>query len=531
MAIGVTRSFDWYLDHLGEPSRWNERGVGKRDAHWPCPLGSGDDPGATSFHLTEKPDRVLLEDFAHSHTPSEVADALDGTRTPVVRKRRSRVARPAYDPTGRKVAIQVGDVWKPALRERGISPSDLHGGLATLADVPLDRLVILTEGHGPAIALNAAGIPAVGTVTGKAGTLSEVGAWSLYGRRADPLSGRRRRRAHGALRRGRGSGSGRSAEGTGLARRHARQRGRADFIARHGANAMRRASSTRRQRRGLRARQTTRTSSPSGRATSTSRPRARSSSASLTPTTTRSSSATGARARAYSRRGGSRRLTTSGWVVLLLDYEQNTMLEWAPRVARFGGERGRLRVVQAVGAIWDHADRVREEAKAIRRALPDASVYQVVDSIGYAIGDAKLEDSSSATKYKKALNAIGLPTLSLAHTTKANADPGTRSAVSIGRTTSATPSACRGRMRPRTPRALKNRKVNRRAPFETVEVDWSWVYGDIPDHLDLKPAGLHTSARIAEVLAPGPMPCVRSSPRSPSTGTGTRRARPRSRPP
>lgn len=96
---------------------------------------------------------------------------------------RRREPRPAYSPAGDLVARQDSGRWSPALRPRGISPSHLHGGLATLAGVPMDQPVVFAEGHGPAIALNAAGIPAVCSVTGKASAIDEVGASFLYGRR------------------------------------------------------------------------------------------------------------------------------------------------------------------------------------------------------------------------------------------------------------------------------------------------------------------------------------------------------------
>jgi hypothetical protein len=69
--------FDWYLAQLGEPSRWDTRDQGARDAFWPCPLGDGDNPTATSLHVSELPDGgVKVKDFAHDHKRSDIESAV-----------------------------------------------------------------------------------------------------------------------------------------------------------------------------------------------------------------------------------------------------------------------------------------------------------------------------------------------------------------------------------------------------------------------------------------------------------------------
>lgn len=200
-------------------------------------------------------------------------------------------------------------------------------------------------------------------------------------------------------------------------------------------------------------------------------------------------------------------LTNDGWIVVLLDYEQNTVMEWIPRVERFGGQLDRLRVLQFEGAIWDHADRVAADITASREARDGAPVYVVVDSIGYAVGDAKIESSDTAVKYKKALLRIarGHPVLSLAHTTKTDVDArypfGSKFWHNNVRHTIGV--YTRGDAED-APRVLRNRKVNRRSPFEAAEIDWSWVFGDPPARLVFRTAGKATASRVIAILTKGP---------------------------
>ena len=93
---------------------------------------------------------------------------------------------PCYSTAGDLAAFQVKTNdpsrkyrWSDRISERGVKPEHLHGGLAT---VPLDEVVAVVEGHGPAKALNDAGIPAVCTVTGKGPAGWDMtGAAFLYG--------------------------------------------------------------------------------------------------------------------------------------------------------------------------------------------------------------------------------------------------------------------------------------------------------------------------------------------------------------
>ena len=501
--------FDWFLARL-EVARWNSTTPGKRDIHASCPVHGGSD----SLHATEKDGKAMITCFACGAGYAKVVEALDAepATAPTVRRVRRAAPgatgtaappRPAYSPAGDFVSRQEGGRWDPPLVPSGIKPSHLHGGLANLAGVALDERIVLAEGHGPAIALNDAGIPAVCTVTGKAGALDNTGAAFLYGRRV-------------VLSPDKGADDHMERCGIAVSRVAAEVLvappwpdwmadgdDAAQFIEREGPDAMREHY----------ARATPWT--PAADADETFLAEWASEVELVAPeplllgflephdyTVLFGDGGTGKGVVAAQWVAD---LIGLGWVVLLLDYEQNTVMEWAPRVKRFGGDLGRLRVVQATGAIWDHADRVRDEALRASEAHGGAPVYAVVDSVGYAIGDAKLEDSATATKYKKALNGIGLPTLSLAHTSKQSADSArwpfgsifwhnnVRHTVSITR-----------KGGDEEPRVLANRKANRRGEFAPVEVDWSWVRGELPERLDFHEASAETRDRIMNVLLGGP---------------------------
>ncbi|MEP7082885.1 MAG: AAA family ATPase [Chloroflexota bacterium] len=166
-------------------------------------------------------------------------------------------------------------------------------------------------------------------------------------------------------------------------------------------------------------------------------------------------------------------------VVLVLDYERHARFEWRPRVEAFGGDMRRVLIAQPEEPIWDVVEDV--EAEATRQG----ATYLIVDSASYATGDAEIEKSTTATRYSRAVSAIGLPVLSLAHTTKQDADPkhpfgsvfwsnGARVTIGVARKAEA----------PDSPRVLKNKKTNQRAPFAPVEIDWSWALGDLPPRLN-----------------------------------------------
>jgi hypothetical protein len=174
------------------------------------------------------------------------------------------------------------------------------------------------------------------------------------------------------------------------------------------------------------------------------------------------------------------RLSRDGEIVLILDYEAHARYEWRPRVEAFGGDLDRVRILQPTEAIWDLADDVVEEVQRV-----DAS-WLFVDSVGYACMGQEVEKSATAIRYSVAIAQIQLPTLSLAHTTKADADPrhpfgsvfwsnGAR--VTIGMTGIGD-----------QPRILTNKKTNQRAHFAPVAIDWEWSEsGLLPQRLIERP--------------------------------------------
>jgi hypothetical protein len=173
------------------------------------------------------------------------------------------------------------------------------------------------------------------------------------------------------------------------------------------------------------------------------------------------------------------RLSRDGEIVLILDYEAHARYEWRPRVEAFGGDLDRVRILQPTEAIWDLTDAIVEEVDRV------GATWLFVDSVGYACMGLEVEKSATAIRYSAAIAKIQLPTLSLAHTTKADADPkhpfgsvfwsnGAR--VTIGMTGSGD-----------QPRILTNKKTNQRAPFAPVAIDWEWIESGLPHRLIERP--------------------------------------------
>jgi hypothetical protein len=118
-------------------------------------------------------------------------------------------------------------------------------------------------------------------------------------------------------------------------------------------------------------------------------------------------------------------------------------------------------------------------------------VYLVVDSATYACVGQEVEKSATATWYSRAIAAIGLPALTLAHVTKADASPqhpfgsvfwsnGARLTIGMSR-------ADDGQTR-----VLQARKVNARPAFPKATIDWSWsgdmAAGELPPTLEFSGA-------------------------------------------
>jgi hypothetical protein len=169
--------------------------------------------------------------------------------------------------------------------------------------------------------------------------------------------------------------------------------------------------------------------------------------------------------------------------VVILDYEAHARFEWRPRVRRFGGDLDRVIVAQPDRAIWGIVAQVRALADELRSIEGVGRVWLVVDSIGYACLGEEIEKSATATKYSKAIVEIGLPALSLAHTTKTDANP-QHPFGSVFWSNGARVTIAMSGYRDQ-PRRLENKKTNQRGAFDPVELDWSWSVGDAPTPADL----------------------------------------------
>jgi hypothetical protein len=189
--------------------------------------------------------------------------------------------------------------------------------------------------------------------------------------------------------------------------------------------------------------------------------------------------------------------------VLVLDYERHGRYEWRPRVRLFGGDQeggplDRVHIYQPDRPVWQEVDRLLAEMERF------TNPYLIIDSIGFAVGDLEAEKATTATKYIKAIQRIGVPTLSLAHTTKADADPrypfgsvywhnGARVTMSlVGDGTE--------------PRVLTNKKTNQRAPFAPVEINWEWSAINDNFPRDLTEKGRSTSLTDLMLMVDGELP-------------------------
>lgn len=114
------------------------------------------------------------------------------------------------------------------------------------------------------------------------------------------------------------------------------------------------------------------------------------------------------------------RLTAAGRKPLLLDYE-NHPDEWSRRIHGLGGSvtRETVPILRPNATDWDGPQgSILQHKEAIRWVIEDGGYdYVVVDSIGVACGDPNSVEA--ANDYAKALQYLGVPSLSLAHITKA----------------------------------------------------------------------------------------------------------------
>jgi hypothetical protein len=113
------------------------------------------------------------------------------------------------------------------------------------------------------------------------------------------------------------------------------------------------------------------------------------------------------------------RMHKLGYRVLIADYESNEE-EWARRIYGLGGIDVLNDTIHISpsrewgGAIWDHVDKLQEQVEKEDRT------YLVIDSAGMACGGLDPSKPEAAIQYGAAIQQIGIPSLTLAHVTKAH---------------------------------------------------------------------------------------------------------------
>ncbi len=220
-----------------------------------------------------------------------------------------------------------------------------------------------------------------------------------------------------------------------------------------------------------------------------------------------------------------------GKEVLIVDYEEHATHEWRPRIERFGcghepahtcghddatrtsfGADGtshvstcadvcdaakkvlsHVHIYQPRGPIWD-------EAGGIFAMCEELGVdYVIVDSVTYACLGVEVEKSVTATQYSDAMKRFKRPTLSLAHTTKADADPrhpfgsvfwsnGARITIGVVATGAFD-----------SPRKIELKKANQGGDHAPSEIPWSWVKTALP--AALKEEEIEDDSAIPRILA------------------------------
>lgn len=195
-------------------------------------------------------------------------------------------------------------------------------------------------------------------------------------------------------------------------------------------------------------------------------------------------------------------LAKMGKTVLVVDYERHKD-EWARRVRTFACDiveprtktnptgwhdpketphtdpleiTKRIHVFQPDGVIWDVIG-------DIDRAITETGADIVmVDSVTFAVAGSgsKVEDSETATRYYSACQTLSVPFVSIAHVTKADADPaypfgsvfwhnGARVTVGV---------VARGK--DDEPRKVEVKKFNQGRKRNVTNIDWTWVNSHLP---------------------------------------------------
>lgn len=189
--------------------------------------------------------------------------------------------------------------------------------------------------------------------------------------------------------------------------------------------------------------------------------------------------------------------------VLLVDYE-NHPGEWARRVAGLGGTAASESVMYVApfsaewqgkrGPIWTGA------RDLLDLAIEDGSTFLVIDSIVPACGGTDALKPEAASQYTAALELLGRPVLSLAHTTKADdlrMPFGSAFWHNLARVTWSMVSESDGAL-------LVNRKANNYPHLGRYIVTPTW-YDGVLGEVSERPYSVVLADRIAEVLADGPL--------------------------
>jgi hypothetical protein len=196
-------------------------------------------------------------------------------------------------------------------------------------------------------------------------------------------------------------------------------------------------------------------------------------------------------------------LVAAGHRVLVVDYEGHPE-EWARRIYGLGGAQA----VEAVlyvspssagwtgrrGAIWDQA------ADLHALAVAWGATYMVVDSIVPACGGTDPLKPEAAGQYAAALIGIGLPTLSLAHVTKADSPAYPFGSIFWHNLARMSWSLTRDGETVQ----LVSRKANNYDHLGRFVVTTTWFEGRLGE-VDLTPYSVVLADRIAETIAPDPL--------------------------
>jgi hypothetical protein len=496
--------FDWFLDRL-EVARWNNNAKGSRDIHANCPsCGSSD-----ALHVTEKNGKALVQCFSCAGDYAKVVDALDAVGDMIaptitrVKRDKSEVKRETFairDALGKTITthtrIDYADDSKDFLWPKGTKPASLPlYGSEDVASFDRSKPVVVTEGERKRNRLKAAGFQSVALAGGSSvepsdASLSVLRGFSVVLWPDNDAPGRKVM-----------DSVARSLVGMGVvvnvvAWEDAPEKGdAADYLDAHSdaecatliESAAPWVSST-----------PSLISSIHDVSDDPPQPLLLDR---LEPEDHTILFGDGGTGKGVIAAWWVARLTRDhGMKVCILDYEAHARYEWKPRLRQMGGNLDLVFISQPDNAIWDVAKQLREEMLAL-----DID-YVIVDSVTYACMGQEVEKSATAVKYSHAINNIGFPTLSLAHTTKTDADPkhpfgsvfwsnGARMTIGV--------------VAKEDGRLIQAKKVNARAAFAPQVIDWKWASemgpSEVPSTLDERPEKVAISPRIAVALASGPM--------------------------